>query len=339
MCESNGNSLKSQVNNRMISVIVPVYNVEQYLEKCLDSIRKQTYRDLEIILVDDGTQDSSGVLCNVYAKMDDRIKVIHKKNGGLSDARNAGLDIAQGKYIAFVDGNDFIHPRMYETMVHMIETEHSDMVFCGFQQVEKDAEIDNQMEVIAKSPEFLTGRRMQNLYFQDEYSRIMVVAWNKLYRASMFEEVRFPVGKSYEDEFTTFFLTYPCRKVSCTPTPFYYYVTRQNGSMGAVNEEGFDLFESYRWRMAYYANNKEYRLLEKFTRKYMRMTNQYRKWCEEWEQDCSRQFKECRAGLLDIISQCIEAKRIRFDFSTNVEMFAYFYMNPLYYKVWKRAHR
>lgn len=339
MCENSQNQVENQEENRMVSVIVPVYNVEQYLEKCIDSIRRQTYRDLEIILVDDGTPDDSGVLCDVYAKLDDRIKVIHKENGGLSDARNAGLDVAQGKYIAFVDGDDFIHPRMYETMVHMIETEQSDMALCEFQQVDKDAEIDETIQVITESPEFFTGRRMQALYFQQQYDKMMVVAWNKLYKATMFEEIRFPVGMSHEDEFTTFLLTYPCKKVSYTPTPFYYYVTRKDSIMGGFNSKRFDLFESYIYRIFYYADNKEYLFLEKFIRRYMRMTNQYRKWCEEQGQDCTDKFKECRTRLMEAIAVCIRAKRLRLDVSTKVEMTAYFYMNPLYFKVWKKTHK
>ena len=331
--------IEKKEENRMVSVIVPVYNVEQYLEKCIDSIRRQTYKNLEIILVDDGTTDDSGMLCDVYTKIDDRIKVIHKENGGISDARNAGLDVAQGEYIAFVNGDDFIHPEMYETMVHMIEAEQSDMVFCGFQKAGKYDEVDMDIELITESPEFLTGRRMQNLYLHNKYSKIMAATWNKLYKASMFQEVRFREGWACEDEFTTCVLAYPCKKVSYTPTPFYYRTIRNNKEKETLVAEHFQLFHTYIVRIAYFADNNEYRLVEKFTRKYMQMTNQYRKWCEEQGVDCSQQLEECRDGLMRIIVAALREKKVRFDLSTKAEMFAYFYVNSLYYKAWRRAYK
>lgn len=339
MCESSEKQIENREENRTVSVIVPVYNVEQYLEKCLDSIRRQTYKDLEIILVDDGTEDDSGILCDVYTKLDDRIKVIHKENGGKLNARNTGLDVAKGKYIAFVDGDDFIHPKMYETMVHMIETEQSDMVFCDFQEVEKGEKADMDIEVIGQSPEFVTGRRMQNLYFYSEFSKIMAATWNKLYKASMFQEVRFQEGWMCEDEFTTCLLTYPCKKVSYTPTPFYYHVTRNNKDKETLAAESFQMFDTYLARISYFAENKEYRLTEKFTRRYMEMTNKYRDWCEEQGVECSELLGSCREGLLQIIVAAIREKKIRFDLSTNAEMFAYFYVNSLYYKAWRMAYK
>ena len=118
----------------LISVIVPVYNVEKYLKRCVASIQKQTYSYLQIILVDDGSTDSSGQLCDQLAKCDARIKALHKENGGLSSARNYGLDYADGDVIAFVDSDDYIHPKMYEQMMQAMKESHSDMVICGFQE-------------------------------------------------------------------------------------------------------------------------------------------------------------------------------------------------------------
>ena len=116
--------------NPLISVIVPVYNVEKYLGKCVDSILAQTYENLEIILVEDGTKDNSGAICDAYAAKDSRIRVIHKENGGLSSARNAGMDIARGEYFGFVDSDDWIEPKMYETLLNLAEKYHADLV-CG----------------------------------------------------------------------------------------------------------------------------------------------------------------------------------------------------------------
>lgn len=325
--------------DKLISVIVPVYNVEQYLEKCVNSIRNQTYKNLEIILVDDGTRDDGGILCDVLAKIDDRIKVIHKENGGLSDARNAGLDVAEGEYIAFVDGDDFIHPQMYDTMIHMIEEEESDMAVCGFASVGEDAEIDMEEEIFTKSEVFLNGRIMQNLYFSNEFDKFVVVAWNKLYKAEMFEHVRYPKGMLHEDEFTTYRITYPCKKISFTPTRFYYYVTRSSSIMGAVNEKRLHLLLSYIDRMRYFAGHKAYALSEAFAKKYMRMTNQFQAWGEETGQDFSIRLIEYRKVFIQVFAWCLKKKQIRFAFETKAELFAYLYMENFYYKIWKWQHK
>ena len=128
----------------MLSVIVPIFRVEKYLDKCVQSLLAQTYKDLEIILVDDGSDDGCPAMCDSYAKMDPRIKVVHKGNGGLSDARNAGLEVATGEYIAFADSDDYVHPQMYEAMVTVMEENAAvDMVVCPFQKVgdnENDAD-------------------------------------------------------------------------------------------------------------------------------------------------------------------------------------------------------
>lgn len=342
MCE---NSEKNQIDekeeksDKLVSVIVPVYNVEQYLEKCVNSIRNQTYKNLEIILVDDGTPDDSDVLCDVLAKIDDRIKVIHKENGGLSDARNAGLDVAEGEYIAFVDGDDFIHPKMYETMVHVMEEDGSDMVLCEYAQVDENADIDEELEVAEESTWRFRGRQLQQLYFEDGCDKLMVVAWNKLYKAELFADIRYPVGLLHEDEFTTCKITYPCQMISYIPTPFYYYVTRTNSIMGVFNEKRFDLLLSYIERMCYFATMKEYALTEAFAKRYMRMTNQYRAWGEKTGQDFSEKLNEYREIFMDAFAQCLKEKRIKFTVQTKAELFAYLYMKNIYYKLWKQIHR
>ena len=122
----------NMISGPLISVVVPIYNVEQYLERCIDSILHQTYEHLEIILVDDGSPDNSGAICDSYLSLDQRIKVIHKRNGGLSDARNAGLEMASGEFIAFIDSDDTIMPEMIEKLYERIDTDRSDMAFCGY---------------------------------------------------------------------------------------------------------------------------------------------------------------------------------------------------------------
>lgn len=119
----------------MISIIVPIYNVEKYLPKCIESIINQTYTDLEILLIDDGSTDNSGLICDKYASIDNRIRVIHKKNGGLSDARNVGLDICKGKYISFIDSDDYIELTMYEKMIKIMINQKVDIVSCNYNHI------------------------------------------------------------------------------------------------------------------------------------------------------------------------------------------------------------
>lgn len=129
----------------LISIIVPVYKVENYLSKCLDSMICQTYKNIEIILVDDGSPDNSGKICDDYAKKDSRIKVIHKENGGLSDARNAGLKIATGKYIGFVDSDDYISVEMYEKLYNQAKKEDADIACCNYYRVKMEKNLIKEL--------------------------------------------------------------------------------------------------------------------------------------------------------------------------------------------------
>lgn len=179
----------------LISVIVPVYNVEKYLEKCVQSIINQTYENLEIILVDDGATDNSGKICDEFAKKDSRIKVIHKENGGLSDARNFGLDIATGKYISFIDSDDFVNKRLFEILHKEIIKNDYDIAFCDYF---KFFENDNVDEEISNSYKILehTKYSILNLYYDIGHKHEKaVVAWGKLYKSKFFKDIRYPKGK------------------------------------------------------------------------------------------------------------------------------------------------
>ena len=186
------------MNRPLISVIIPVYEVEAFLHKCIDSVIGQTYRELEIILVDDGSPDNCGDVCDEYAAVDSRIKVIHKQNGGLSDARNAGLDAASGEFIGFVDSDDHIEPDMFECLYQALYTSGSDISICNHII---DNEITGNM-TSAAGPESESSLRMT----QKEALSVLIddliirnYMWNKLYRASLFEGLRFPAVKVFED--------------------------------------------------------------------------------------------------------------------------------------------
>ena len=182
-----------------ISVIVPIYNVEQYLRRCIDSIINQTYKNLEIILVDDGSPDNCGQICDDYAKKDTRIKVIHKKNGGLSDARNVGLEVCTGDYISFVDSDDWIELNTYEIMMKSMNEYNADMVVSNINYVYKDKVESKYSEDKIRC--FNKEEAMKELI---KDGLVQAVVWNKLYKRVVIDNLRFKVGKLNEDEFFTY---------------------------------------------------------------------------------------------------------------------------------------
>lgn len=174
-----------------ISIIVPIYNVEKYLPKCIESILAQTYRNLELILVDDGSPDNSPKICDEYAKKDDRIIVIHKPNGGVSSARNAGLDRATGKYIGFVDPDDYITGDMYAFMIDGMEKSGANMAICGYDYINENGKVERPYNV--RENELLTQKQFMSMQF-DMPPTVRHGVVNKLFIAEIFKEIRFPEG-------------------------------------------------------------------------------------------------------------------------------------------------
>lgn len=222
--------------DELISLIIPIYNVEQYLPRCVDSICFQTYRNLEIILVDDGSPDHCGEICEAYAENDSRIKVIHKENGGLSDARNAALDVCTGEYIAFVDSDDYVSADFVETLYHANRTYHTKLSICGiirFDQTGKQC-VDYAPSNTEKC---VSGIEMVETIWQPS-------ACNKLYHRSLFEGIRYPVGKLYEDLFIYHDILSRVDSISFTGKNSYYYFCRQNSIMNkAYDIRNLDLIE------------------------------------------------------------------------------------------------
>lgn len=201
----------------LVSVIVPVYGTEAFLEQCADSILQQTWRNLEIILVDDESPDKSPEICDMYAAKDSRVRVIHRKNGGVSAARNAGLDAAGGDYIAFVDSDDWISPDMIEVLVNACEQNDTDLAFCRIIHVIQGKE----EELRPQQPEVITGEDLLKDLLTHRRGGFNI--YNKLYRAGLFREIRFPEGERYEDEAVLYPLIRQARSVSYTGTANYYY--------------------------------------------------------------------------------------------------------------------
>lgn len=227
--------------NPLISIIVPVYNVEKYVQQCIESILNQTYKQIEVILVDDGSLDRSSVICEEYAFMDPRVKVIHKENGGLSSARNVGLDKAKGKFIGFVDSDDWIDNNMYESMLHLALTYQADVVQCGYKLINEQGKITR--EINFGNRRFNTKAEVEKAYYMtNEFSSVV---WNKLYRADLFEELRFKVGKNNEDVFILTDALLRIHKMVNTPKCYYHYLQRKESIMGTqFTEKKFDRLEA-----------------------------------------------------------------------------------------------
>ena len=228
-----------------LSIIVPVYKVEPYIHKCVDSILNQTFTDFEIILVDDGSPDNCGKICDEYAQKDKRVRVIHKENGGLSDARNAGIDVAVGKIIGFVDSDDWIEAYMYAEMLSYMEENNLDIVCADTNQVKEGKvkfkprysknKIWSRNEAVC---EILNGT-LDN------------AAWNKIYKRNVIGDVRYPKGRIYEDVATTYKFISNSQKVGYISKAYYNYLKRKGSivASGFNSKSRYDCFLGYRERL------------------------------------------------------------------------------------------
>lgn len=209
----------------MITIVVPVYKVEKYLKRCVISILNQTYTDFELLLVDDGSPDNCGKMCDEYANKDSRIFVIHQKNSGLSAARNTGLnwfyEQKRSDYITFVDSDDWLHPEYLRLLMNGITENNVKISVCNYKRVNTETPHENygNVEYELTSPEdFLVNHSWQYNY-----------AWGKLYHKSVFANIRYPVGKNFEDTFTTYKVLHKCDKISYTDLQLYYYLRNEQG--------------------------------------------------------------------------------------------------------------
>lgn len=210
---------------KLLSVIVPVYKVEPYLRRCIDSIRNQTYTNLQIILVDDGSPDCCGEICNQYSLLDKRIMVVHQENEGLSGARNNGMLFAKGEYISFVDSDDWIHPRMYEILVGMIEAYQLDIARCSVWHTD-----GHQDEKILPSKVIPNTLIQENEVFDLYFSEFLCkVVWNAVYRRDVVDGILSPIGCHSEDNYVSGRYLYRCKRLMITDQCLYYYYKNPNG--------------------------------------------------------------------------------------------------------------
>lgn len=222
------------MKKELISVIVPIYNMENYLKRCVDTIINQSYSNLEIILVDDGSKDASPKICDEYLKVDNRIKVYHKKNGGLSDAKNFGLKRATGKYVGFVDADDWIDEDMYSNMYSELKATNSNIVICG-RYIEYE---DGKTEKWYNKNKLIMNKEQSLIYLNSFYNFDMA-SWDKLYEKRIFENIEFPYGKKCEDAYTTYLLFDKADKITYIPKCFYHYFQRK-GSISRNDKINMD---------------------------------------------------------------------------------------------------
>lgn len=265
------------MNQPLISVIVPIYKVEQFLPNCVNSILNQTHKNLEIILVDDGSPDNCPKICDEYAEKDSRIKVIHQQNAGLSAARNAGLDIATGEYISLIDSDDFIHPTFLEYLLKILLKNDCDISECSFEKVDENDVLNNNFNFSLNNDEELVI--VDNIgalsRIHDDSLEIClksVVVWNKLYKSNLFKDIRYPVGKQHEDEFTTYQLFNKCKKLISSNKPLHAYVKRNSSIMNSgFKLKRLDALEAYDQYMNFFIEKGIPDLQERSARRYLRL--------------------------------------------------------------------
>lgn len=277
----------------LISVIVPVYGVEEYLCRCVESLRMQTYDNLEIILVDDGSPDGCPAICDAYAGKDRRIRVIHQKNAGLSGARNAGIDLAKGEYLAFVDSDDYVAPDFIQALYEMLKETGCAIGQCRFAYVQGEPLKSEE----GRSCRIYRGESlMEQLYAPEEVATYFVVAWNKLYRRELFAQIRYPQGRIHEDEATTYRLFHEGEKLAFLDRALYGYFIRNAGSITSkFSKKRLQWLQAHEERIAFFKENGYERLLP----------GAYRKLCDA----CITFYFRCTEDVEDFVQIRKELKK------------------------------
>lgn len=253
----------------LISVVVPIYKVEKYLVKCIDSIIEQSYRNIELILVDDGSPDSCPQICDKYKSKDLRVRVIHKQNGGLSDARNAGLKIATGEWITFIDSDDYVGVNFLKKLYFAAINTNADISMCDYQSVLDDAGQEKE-ETCTKA--YNNVKCLEEMYHPQIHG-MEFVAWGKLYRTELFKKnkIQYPVGKLHEDTFTTYKLIYAAKKIVFSNACEYFYRQREASIMtSSFNIERLAVIDATREACQFFENGREPKLLELAINAYFR---------------------------------------------------------------------
>lgn len=319
-----------------ISVIVAVYKMPEFLPRCVEGILNQTFRDLELILVDDGSPDNCGEICDGYAEKDPRVHVIHKKNEGVCVARNTGLDWvyenSDSQWIFFHDNDDWIHPQTLERMLSAARELHADISICGYQETGgEDPEIPAQSLI----PESWTPKAF---YMQRHVNA--TVCWGKLYTRRVFEGNRYPAGKYIEDEFLTYKLLFSCQNLAVIPAPLYAYFVNPAGiSRKAWVPKRLDAWEAFEQQLAFFREMGDSGLVNFRLREYLENAVRYYDAALEAPNAPERkpQLRWMRRRIRDVIRRCQEAGVL--EFWPDFEMLCRFYPVAMRWQRLLREHR
>ncbi|MBQ6773508.1 MAG: glycosyltransferase [Synergistaceae bacterium] len=293
-------------------MIIPVYKVEKYLDKCVMSVVNQTYKNLEIILVDDGSPDNCPKMCDLWAEKDSRIRVIHKENGGLSSARNAGLDAMRGEFVGFVDSDDYISPEMYGRLYDLIKSYDADLSICGHIKVDEAGNNlfnNNDSQPLIK---VYSCEEVLSAFINYEFSWLsgyFGVSVNKLYCRKIFDSIRFPEGFLHEDDLTVHYILGACKRAVVTNEIFYFYLQREGSIMSqamksAFNPDHFNIcVKIYKERSNYLTSQGMPELAERVLFKL------YAMWANDLRKINYLQFrKKLNKSLLESISMLMKSK-------------------------------
>lgn len=307
-----------------LSVIVPVYNVSSYLPRCIDSLINQTYNRIEIILVDDGSTDNSGKICDAFATEDTRIRVFHKANGGLSEARNFGLSKSKGQYIAFIDSDDYLHSHTFEWMMIILQKEGAEVAACQFKYIQAHQNAQDELQCSGDTT-ILTGREAVAGLYGPQSRTIQFTACNKIYKKSLFidHSIEFPVGKIHEDMYTTYKVLFHANKVVILPEQLYYYRQHISSITGvAFSKKNFTLFDATASAITFFQQHQEEHLVRLAIENHLRtLTKIYVKLFN------SKDTKKLAKEILKIFESSVtEIPRNQINFKSNVRiiLFKYF---------------
>lgn len=315
------------MKNDLISVIVPIYNVGKYLNECISSIVMQTYKNIEILLIDDGSTDECPNICDNWKRKDLRIKVVHKKNGGLSDARNCGLDSAKGKYVCFIDSDDYVEKIYIENLYKALISNDVKISQCGIKYINDNYKI--LKKVGYKEDCVLSGKEMIKGSCNEHFIENEVV-WNRLYDKNLFETLKFPKGKIHEDEFITYKLLYNEKKVAIISDYLYNYRQSDNSIMRSkYSLKRFqDFSEAYKEKIQYFKVNEDLELHDMVIRSYLsNLSNIFIK-VKRYIPDSKEHLKNIKNEYKKCFKYLIHSKNIN---TKNKIKISIFYFSPLLY--------
>lgn len=316
----------------LITVIVPIYNVEKYINKCIESIKKQTYKNLEIILVDDGSTDRCGEICDNYSKKDNRIIVIHKENGGLSDARNTGVDWAKGEYITFVDSDDYLDKNYIEKLYRAIKKDNTEISQCGIIKFNEELK---ETQYIGYSENNIITTKQSIIDMSKEHWVENVVVWNKMYSKELIKDIKFAKGMLHEDEFFTYKALYNSDKISIIKDYLYYYRQNSQSIMGKKYDlKRLDILEAFNERIDFFKSRREEELYNYSLLRFLDVIKLCYCNVKQYYNSEVELLKKLRVKYKEIYKEIIKIKNI----SVKSKMKKYFFyrMPNLYYKVWYR---